>query len=181
MANTIVFPNTFFTTSLDPTSDRVMQKKKEIHGDVDFVRADMLASEWWTLTTIATASVLTLNTVPVVLVAAPGSGMAIFVDDIVASYVYNTTTYACNASGASLFYKSDGSGQALGITLTQAFIQSSSGTNFSHVRGNSTAITDATAAMANQPVVIKAATSDPTTGNGAIKIFTRYRVLPVPF
>lgn len=130
--------------------------------------------------TLSSANILALFTTPQVLIAAPGAGKMILVEDVFATMVYNSTTYACNAAGASLFYKSDASGQAVGATITQGFIQSASGTNFQYVRGGTSAVTDVTANLANQPVAIKASTSDPTTGNSVIKIRVYYRVVPAP-
>lgn len=129
---------------------------------------------------IATAAIKTLFTTPVVLVPAQGAGLVVVVDSLWVTYVYGSATYACNASGASLFYKSDASGQAVGITVTQGFIQSASGTNFALIRGSSTLITDVTANLANVAVAIKAAVSDPTTGDGDMKFRVYYKVVPGP-
>lgn len=122
--------------------------------------------------TLTAAQILALNTTPITLVAAPGSGLVTLVDSVFARLVYNSTTYSCNASGAALKY-TDGSGAAVGISLTQAFIQSSSGTNYLHVRGGATALVP----VANAVIVIQAASSDPTTGNSLINIRTYYRVV----
>lgn len=124
---------------------------------------------------LTAAQVKALNTTPISLVAAPGSGLGIIVDFVYASLVYVSATYSCNAGGASLFY-TDGSGTAVGIALTQAFIQTSSGTAHLHVRGSATAL----APVANAAIVIKAASTDPTTGDSLIKVLTYYRVVAMP-
>jgi hypothetical protein len=131
-------------------------------------------------TTLTALQVKALFTTPIVVVTAPGAGKMIIVQEMFVTMVYGAATYSCNASGASLFYKSTAAGQAVGITLTQAFIQASSGSNYAHVRGGVTLITDVTANLDNQAVAIKAATSDPTTGDSPIKIRVYYRVVPCP-
>ncbi len=130
--------------------------------------------------TVLTAAVKTMFTTPVVLVAAPGAGLVILVQELWVTYVYGAATYACNAAGASLFYKAAATGQAVGITVTQAFIQLSSWTNFATVKCAATLVTDATANLANQAIAIKASTTDPTTGDGTLKFRTYYRVVPGP-
>lgn len=123
---------------------------------------------------LTTAQILALNATPVSLVAAPGSGKAVLVSHVVASMTFLTAAYACNAAGATLFY-TDGSGVNTGVTLTQAFIQvAASGSLF--VKGAVTALIP----TANAAIVIKAATSDPTTGAGSLKIRTYYYVVNIP-
>lgn len=129
---------------------------------------------------LTAAQVKALNTTPIQLVAAQGAGLVVFVNSVVVSMVYGTATYSCNASGASLFYGATAAGQACGVTVTQAFIQLSSGTNFAYIRGNATLMTDVTANLANAPVTIKAATSDPTTGDSLVKILVYYKVVTLP-
>lgn len=165
----------------NPVLDNVKQAYKEtLFGNPDTVNLIRQQIGGFIDTNITSAQMLTLNTVPVVLVPAAGAGLQIIVDQVFASLVYNSTTYAVNASGASLLYKSDGSGQNLGITLTQGFLQSASGTNFQFVRGGATAITDVTANLANQPVVLKAASADPTTGNSPMIVRTYFWIIPAP-
>lgn len=129
---------------------------------------------------LTAAQVKALNTTPITLIAAPGATSMILVKEVLATMVYGTATYSCNAGGFDIKYKSDASGAACGAVLTQAFVQAGSGTNFAHVRGSATLITDVTANLANQPVVIQAHTSDPTTGDSIIKVKIYYRVVAVP-
>lgn len=131
-------------------------------------------------TTLTAAQVKALFTTPIVVVTAPGSGKMIIVQEMYATMVYGTATYSTAAGGAALKYKATGAGQAVGAALTQAFLQASSGSNYAHVRGSATLITDVTANLDNQPVVIQAATSDPTTGDSPVKIRVYYRVVPCP-
>jgi len=179
MANSPSFPSTFFTTGFDSTSDRVTQKFKELHGDTDFIKALMVSWDYWSETTITAAQMLALNTTPITVVAAPPSGYLIYPTAVFASLNYNSTTYSCNASGASIFYKSDATGQNTGLTLTQAFIQSTSSKS-TLVRGSSTQVVDTTANLSGQPLALLAASSNPTTGDGVLKVLVFYNVLPVP-
>ncbi len=125
--------------------------------------------------TLTSAQIKALNATPIALLAAPVTGLVNIVHAVVAKLVYVSATYACNASGASLFYGDNTT--AVGITLTQAFIQSASGTNYLHVRGAATALAPVSASAIN----IKAASTDPTTGDSLIKIRVYYSILPSTF
>lgn len=160
---------------LDLSLDTVRQKTKELHGDVDFVQALRHGWSSWVDVALTAAQVKALNTTPIVLIAAPGAGAYIIVREVIASIVFNSAAYACNASGAALKYKSDASGASVGISLTQAFIQAASGTVAAHVRGSATAL----APDVNQPVVIQAVSTDPTTGDSVINLRVYYQVVPV--
>jgi hypothetical protein len=160
--------------------ESIKQKFKEMHGDTDFVDAWRRAQTCWQDTTLTAAQVKACFTTPIVVVSAPGAGLMVLVEDVFATLVFNSAAYACNAAGALLKYKADASGQSCGTTLTQAFIQSASGSNFAYVRGAATLITDVTANLANQPVVLQASTSDPTTGDSLLKVRVYFRLVAAP-
>lgn len=161
-------------SALDLTLDRIKQKYKELHGDTDFVAAIRHGTLAWADTTLTAAQVKLLNTTPIQLIAAPGAGLSVVPVKVMATMVYGTATYSCNASGASLFY-TDGSGAQPGLTLTQAFIQQTASSSL-FVNGAATAFVP----TANAKIVIKAATSDPTTGDSPIKIRVYYHVVANP-
>lgn len=167
-------PSSYFKSGLDGTSPRILQKYRETHGDTDFVYARLQAQPFYALVNITAAQMLALNATPQTIIAAPGAGYSILVQDAVASITYNSAAYSTNASGASLFY-TDGSGTAVGITLTQAFLQASADASL-YIRGSATALIP----TANAPIVLKAASTDPTTGNSVLKLQVWYRVIPNP-
>jgi hypothetical protein len=162
-----------------PTASTGHAVGEEIATAVDAASAT-LSNDTFIDVTLTAAQMLALNTTPVVLVPAPGVGKAVLVDQVYATLVFNTAAYSTAAGGASLKYKANASGQAVGIALTQGFLQSATGTNMQQVRASATAITDVTANWTNQPVVIQAATSDPTTGDSLLKIRVYYKIVPAP-
>jgi hypothetical protein len=123
-------------------------------------------------TTIATASVLTLNATPVSLIPAPGAGFVNIVDSVYATIDYNSAAYVLDAAGLTVRY-TDGSGASVGATLTQAFGQASADA-IQSVRAAATALTP----VANAAIVLYADNADPTTGNSAIKVRVYYRIVP---
>jgi len=127
-----------------------------------------------TTVTIPTASVLTLNSTPFTLIAAPGAGLVIVPVALYSTMTYNSATYAANAAGFSVRY-TDGSGASTAMTLTQAYIQSAASAIF-NINAGTTAITP----VANAPLVLYADTANPTTGNSDLKIRIWYRIVANP-
>lgn len=162
-------------TTFDTSLLRLKYKVREMEGDADFAQALANALDCYVDVKIPTASVLTMNATPVTIVAAPASGFAAVPLAMYSSMVYNSATYACNASGASLFYTNGSGVQPTGFTLTQSYIQSGA-TSQLFLLGGSTAYVPTAAA----PLVLVAASSNPTTGNSDIKIRLFYKVVPVP-
>lgn len=155
--------------------DTFKQKLKELHGDTDFVDAFRKGLNSFIDINIPTASVLTLNTVPYAIIPAPGAGFAVIMKEVFATVTYNSIAYTCNSAGASFLGKSDGSGANHGIVLTQTFIQASASTAI-HARGTSTAVVP----VANEGVWLKATSTDPASGNSAIKLRAWYKIVALP-
>lgn len=132
------------------------------------------ALQHYTDVTLTSAQVKALNATPITLVAAPGLLKAILVDAVYSTLTYVSAAYSTNAAGATLFY-TDGSGTNTGITLTQAYLQSSA-TAQAYVRGAATSHSP----TVNAAIVIKASTTDPTTGDSPIKIRTYYHTVALP-
>lgn len=130
---------------------------------------------------IPTASVLTLNSVPVQIVPAGGAGTIIVPTLVIASLVFNSAAYSMNASGASLKYGTAGAGTSTGFTLSQAFVQSASGTNVQVVNQSSSATYLPAAADVNVPLTLIAASSDPTTGDSDLFVRVYFKIVTVPF
>lgn len=130
---------------------------------------------------IPTANVLTLNSVPIQIVPAAGAGMLIVPTRMIATMVYNTTTYSTNSSGASLIYGLNGAGTSTGFTLSQAFLQASSGTNTQVVNQASSATYLPASTDLNVPLTLIAASSDPTTGNSDLYVRVYFRIEAIPF
>lgn len=166
---------------MDPLLDNVRQNYKEV-GMSPYLQGRMrhIVGGYRTVK-IPTASVLTLNGTPIQIVPAPGAGLLLVPTMMVATLVYGSATYSTNASGASLKYGTAGAGTAPGLALTQAFLQSSSGTNIAVVRASATQYLPSNSADVNAPLTLIAATSDPTTGDSDLYVRVYYEVITVPF
>lgn len=121
--------------------------------------------------TVATASVLTLNGTPVTLVAAPGAGKIVLIEEITAKLVFNSVAYT--GSNALEFRYTNGSGAKVTADLAAAFINSASGTNYATVKSVVTALTP----VANAAVVVFVPTANPAAGNSDIIFTLKYRIV----
>lgn len=165
----------------DPMLDMVKQHYKE-RGDHPYLLQDVshVVGGFRTVK-IATASMLTLNGTPIQVVPAPGAGKLLVPTMMIATMVYGTATYACNASGVSLRYGTAGAGTSTGFTLSQAFIQAASGSNTQIVNQSSAATYLPASTDWNSELTLIAATSDPTTGDSDLYVRVYFRVVTVPF
>ena len=118
--------------------------------------------------TIATADVLTLNTTPIEIVAAPSAGYAIEVVSASMKMVYNSTPYATNtalvliASTANLYQ-------------TQTVIAQSANA-FSKFEPENAA-PDNIQLVDNAALNVTVASGDPTAGDSDINIYVTYRII----
>lgn len=166
---------------LDPLLDNVKQHYKEVMAHPHLRGRLRHVSGGYRTVTIPTASVLTLNSVPVQIVPAPGAGLMLVPYLMVGSLVYKSATYAVNASGASLKYGTAGAGTSTGFTFTQGFLQTGSGTAIQVVNQSSSATYLPATTDVNVPLTLIAASSDPTTGDSDLYVRVYYYVLTVPF
>jgi hypothetical protein len=152
-----------------------VNKLRTLYGEAEFVNAMMDGMTFWEDTTITSAEILTLNTTPIQIVAAPSaSTIAVIPLAMFGTITYNSTTYSVAAGGLVMKY-TDGAGTAPGLVFTQAFAQSGASSS-QWVNASTTAFTP----TAGAKLVLQAATSDPTTGNSALKVRVYYRLAPVP-
>lgn len=133
------------------------------------------ATVYYSSITIPTASVLTLNTTPLTIVAAPGAGLAIQVVSATASMTYNTTAYATNGK---LFLISLGSVIPQANITANGFLFGTVTRNVNFNLTNSALITD-TQIGVNTPLLVQVDTADPTAGDSDITITVLYRILPI--
>lgn len=171
--------NVDFQFPWDPALQAVQDYTKEAG-----FRGNLKAGHAWggfRTVQIPTANVLTLHSVPVQLVPAPGAGLLIVPTLMIASMVYNSTTYVANAGGASLIYGPAGAGTSTGFTLTQGFLQTASGTGLEVVNQSSSANYTPATTDVNQPLTLIAASADPTTGNSDLYVRVYFKIVQVPF
>lgn len=163
---------------MDPTQPYFIQDNKQMGAHPQLTIGRLHMTGGFRTVQITTAQVLALNTTPIQLVPAPGAGLVVVPYLMVASMVYNSTTYSTNAAGASLAFGANGAGTAVGLTLTQTFLQSAS-TSFSVVSASTTAYSPL-ATDVNQPLTLIAASSNPTTGNSDLYVRVYFRVIGLP-
>ena len=120
--------------------------------------------------TIATADVLTLNTTPIEIVAAPGAGYAIEVISASMKMVYNSATYATNTSLELI---------TAGATNSQAstVIKNSASTIRRFADATTLASATATQLVDNAALNVTVASGDPTAGDSDITIYVTYRII----
>ncbi len=126
--------------------------------------------------TITSAQILALNTAPITLVAAQGSGTFIVVESIAVLNDFGTAAYVVNAAGFTVRY-TDGTGSIIGV-LTQAFGQLVADGVAQIGDIASDGVTDPL--VEDVPVVLFADTADPTTGDGEFDLSVTYRVVTFP-
>jgi len=120
---------------------------------------------------IATADVLTLNSIPVELVAAPGAGYAIEVINASLKMVYNSVAYATNTSVQLLV-----SGAAQYQSAFNGSVLSSASSTFNSIGKSALAGTNV---IENAALNVTVGTGDPTAGDSDIEIFVLYRLIAV--
>ena len=120
--------------------------------------------------TIATADVLTLNTTPIEIVAAPGAGYAIEVLSASMKMVYNSATYATNTSLELI---------TAGATNSQAstVIKNSASTIRRFADATTLASATATQLVDNAALNVTVASGDPTAGDSDITVYVTYRII----
>ena len=120
--------------------------------------------------TIASADVLTLNTTPIEIVAAPGAGYAIEVISASMKMVYNSATYATNTSLELI---------TAGATNSQAstVIKNSASTIRRFADATTLASATATQLVENAALNVTVASGDPTAGDSDITIYVTYRII----
>lgn len=119
--------------------------------------------------TINTAEVLTLNSVPVEIIPAPGAGKMILILSADAILIYNTITYATNTD-LQLKYST-------GTTVAEAagFLAATNSPCKPLLRVYNSGVA-VIQAIENKAVLATVATGDPTAGNSLIRILISYRI-----
>lgn len=121
--------------------------------------------------TIPTAEVLTLNSVPVEIVAAPGAGYAVQVINAAFNIDFNSVAYATNTTLEVVTNTATTAQVKCEITSTS----NQFGTLSSAVIGNPTE----TQIIENAALNVSVQTGDPTAGNSDIEIKVLYRIISV--
>jgi len=126
--------------------------------------------------TVTTGQLLALNAVPKQLIAAPGVGKAIIVEDVQLMLDFNTVGYAGIAAGEDLSVKyTDGAGAEIAQVEATGFLDAVAD-EFRHVRPASAAAIEP---VANAAVVLHMLVGEIITGNSPLKVRIRYRTVDV--
>jgi hypothetical protein len=123
--------------------------------------------------TLTSAQILALGTTPIILIAAPGAGRAIFVKTVYARLNFNTTAYA---TVGTIFIKNNGASD-VAASFTQQFL-SSTVTRF----GTATVAYDFAVNSSNTNILENAdlriyTSANPTAGNSTIDVLVEYQIL----
>jgi len=122
--------------------------------------------------TLSSANIQAMFATPVTLIAAPGSGKLIQVDEVVVNFIYNSIAYE---NGSELRIKYSGSAENLFATIADTGPMQGTA---SFINGaQKTEATIALTSLTNTAIVATNNTSAFTTGNSTMKIYLRYRVI----
>jgi len=119
--------------------------------------------------TIATADVLTLNTTPIEIVAAPGAGYAIEVLSASMKMVYNSVAYATNTTLELKVTGANSPQIQWGASVLSATIDKF---NAQSIDSNSN-----TNVLENAPLMATVDLGNPTAGDSDITIYVTYRII----
>lgn len=122
--------------------------------------------------TILSASILSANSSPVMLIPAPGAGKYIEVMSGSARLLYNSTTYAANTKLLLIL------GTATKAQIEDTQILASTATRGIRLYGSASSFgtTDNEIAL-NQPLYFSVGTGNPTTGNSSMFLSITYRIV----
>lgn len=121
---------------------------------------------------LSSAQILALNATPVELVAAPGAGLLISVEEIIFKMVRTGTAYA--NGGALEFRYTNASGAKVTADIAASVVTTGgAGTEYNIVRGVVTSLTP----VANAAIVVDNATAAFITGTGTATVTIKYRVV----
>ena len=121
--------------------------------------------------TLTAAQIIAMGTTPVALIAAPGAGKCIIVDNI--SFKMVTTATAFTGGGAVEFRYTDASGTKVTADIAAAVITAGAGTSFTNVRGIEASLTG----TANAAIVVRNATAAFAAGTGTATLTIDYHVV----
>jgi hypothetical protein len=122
--------------------------------------------------TIPTASVLTLYTTPLTIIAAPGAGYAIEVISAAYRLTFNSIAYATNTT---LRLIQDTADVPVGSSVSSALAATI--TQMSDINAINNPTSGQTKIIENKALTVTVATGDPTAGNSALDIYVTYRLI----
>lgn len=117
---------------------------------------------------LTAAQIKALNSTPITIVAAPGAGKVISVDEIQATMNFGTTQFT-GANAVEVRY-TDGSGQKVTGDLAAAWLNNAS------TRTDKAIGSAVTTAVANAAVVVAVPSANPGAGDGTVTLDVLYRV-----
>lgn len=121
---------------------------------------------------LTAAQIIAMGTTPVELIAAPGAGKAIIVDNITVKMTRTATAFV--NGGAVEFRYTDASGAKVSADVAAALVTTGgAGTAFANVRGIEASITP----VANAAIVITNATAAFATGTGTAVVSIDYHIV----
>jgi len=120
--------------------------------------------------TVSSAQLLTLGTVPVTIIAAPGANKYLSIINITASYNYGTTAYDYSAGESAYFYiGANWTGYQIAYTSMNAIADFNKQLNHGST-SEFTILTNASLTLGTQ------ASTDPTTGDGDLDVVVYYSI-----
>lgn len=120
---------------------------------------------------LTAAQLIAMGTTPVSLIAAPGAGKCIIVDNI--TFKMTTTATGFTGGGAVEFRYTDASGTKVTADVAAAVVTAGAGTSFTNVRGLEASLTG----VANAAIVIANADAPFAAGTGTASVTIDYHAV----
>jgi hypothetical protein len=128
--------------------------------------------------TLSNAQILGLYATPVQLIAAPGSGKLIIIDDIIWDIAYATAQFAAGGAIAAQYGNTiHGAGPAASNTLAAATLNGVAASGYLSESGAGGVLNAAASGSLNTAVYLSNATAAFTTGGSTATLYVRYRVI----
>jgi len=139
-------------------------------GGADTALSNIVANEVVMVATLelSAANIISMNGTPIEIIANPGSGKTIAVDQVVCSYTYGGTQFT---GGGAVHIQEETSATNFISPLSQAEMQAAASIiKFREMNDNRSV-------LANKKIYITNDTAAFADGNGTMKVFIRYRII----
>lgn len=127
---------------------------------------------------LSSAQILALNATPIEIIAAPGAGYAIEIEEVKWFLDYNTTGYTAGAGDDLVLRYTDGTGEVISEPADGADFLDATADTLIYCRGMMSGDGQGVLMTANAAVVAHIQTSEITGGDSPINYEVHYRVVP---
>lgn len=121
---------------------------------------------------ISSAEILSSNSVPIPIIAAPGSNKIVRVIEVALKYTFVSAAYATNTNIVFIY-----DGLVVGAVQSQPSLVIAQTNDRFFITDGIAGVSQGYNALDNQGVVLYTTTGDPTAGSGTLKCFVTYKIV----